>query len=67
MILLAILMFCLTFYIIATQVRTYRRSKQIEGARRVLLVRHLNGTTFAGTMLIYILFCPHFYPQSRSS
>ncbi len=39
MILLAILMFCLSFYIIATQVRTYKRSKHIQGARRVLLVK----------------------------
>jgi len=29
MILLAILMFCLSFYIIATQVRTYKRSKHM--------------------------------------
>ena len=38
MVLLAILIFCLTFYIVATQVRAYRRLKQIDGPRRVLLV-----------------------------
>jgi hypothetical protein len=38
LVLVAILIFCLTFYIAATQVRTYRKLKQITAARRVLLV-----------------------------
>ncbi len=59
LVLLAILIFCLTFYIVATQVRTYRKLKQIEGARRVLLVsfklQHCTSTSHELLIDIYRL------------